>query len=219
MSIASLIIPAIIPHSYDDLRMQVAKIAGLPEIHIDVVDGIFAPTASWPYLTGGEPSTAFDLLARFSLEVDLMVATPLSAARSWLAAGADQLVFHIETISVAALKDFTKESSVTVGVAISSATPLEALYPYLPYVDYVQVMGIAEIGSQGQPFDQSVLGRISALTAQFPNIPLSIDGSVNLSTLRQLQTLSVRRYIVGSAIMGAASPREAYDTLTNLLQS
>jgi ribulose-phosphate 3-epimerase len=216
MSFTSPIVPAIIPQSYDDLVAQVGKITGLPEVHVDVVDGVFVPSISWPYIGGDDVVRAFDLLAVFSLEVDLMVAKPLPAAEAWLKAGADQLVFHIETISVEAFKAFTDECKVSVGVSLNSATPLSQLHPYLPYADYIQCMGIASIGSQGQPFDESVIARLTQLQNEYPNLPLSIDGSVNQNTIPLLAPLKLPRLIVGSAIMGAADAKEAYHTLTTL---
>ena len=160
------------------------------------------------------PSAGFGVLASRRRRVVAWV-----AAAAWLKAGADQLVFHIETISVERLQDFTQKQAVTVGVAISSATPLETVYPYIPFVDYVQVMGIAEIGAQGQPFDVSVVERIITLATLYPQLPLSIDGSVNMKTLQQLKTLPLSRFIVGSAIIQHANPQEAYAELTQLVQS
>lgn len=216
MSITSPIIPAIIPTSYKDLVLQVTKLRGLPEVHVDVIDGIFAPATSWPYHDQADVTTAYELLAPFSLEVDLMVAKPLPAAKAWLKAGADQLVFHIETISVEAFKQFTFECPVSVGVSCSNSTPLQLLYPYLPFTDYVQCMGIATIGSQGQPFDESVLERLKQIQIKFPKLSLSIDGSINETTVPLLKDLKLSRYIVGSAIMNACEPKEMYRTLTAL---
>jgi ribulose-phosphate 3-epimerase len=218
MSLTSPVVPAIIPQSYDDLVAQISKISGLPEVHVDVVDGLFTPAISWPYIHNDDVTMAHDLLARFSLEVDLMVEAPLPAARAWLRAGADQLVFHIETITLEAFKEFVSECSVTVGVSLSSATPLTTLLPYLPFADYVQCMGIAAIGSQGQPFDDSVIARLQELKKNFPHLALSIDGSVNATTIPRLAPLGLSRLIVGSAIMGADDPKAAHRAFTELVR-
>ena len=219
MSITSPIIPAIIPTSYEDLVLQVTKLRGLPEVHIDVIDGIFAPAASWPYHDQADVTVAYELLAPFSLEVDLMAEKPIPAAHIWLKAGADQLVFHVETISVEAFKQFAFECPVSVGVACSNSTPLQLLYQYLPFTDYVQCMGIATIGSQGQPFDESVLERLKQIQIKFPKLPLSIDGSINETTILLLKDLKLSRYIVGSAIMNAREPKEMYRILTALTKN
>lgn len=219
MQISSPIIPAIIPQSFDNLVLQVEKIKGLPEVHVDVVDGVFVPTVSWPYDPIGDVVQALALLSQFSLEVDLMVTKPLPAARAWLKAGADQLVFHVETISVEAFAEFTNDCPVSVGISCNNNTPLAVLYEYLPHADYVQCMGIATIGSQGQPFDESVIARLVEIRAQYPHLALAIDGSINEATIPKLTQLGLSRFIVGSAVIKAEHPKEAYAKLTKLTQS
>jgi ribulose-phosphate 3-epimerase len=207
------------PKSYEDLVRMINVLNSLPEVHIDVMDGKFVKATSWPYTNNNDVTIAYDLLKPFSLEVDLMVEQPLIAAESWLKAGADQLVFHIETIEPQVLENFVHTHSVTVGVALNNSTPLEELYPYLSFADYVQVMGITTIGLQGQPFDMRVIGRIKTLHANYPAIPISLDGSVNQDTLPTLTDLGISRFIVGSAIVKAINPKESYLALSAMVKS
>jgi pentose-5-phosphate-3-epimerase len=148
-----------------------------------------------------------------------MVAKPLPAAQAWLKAGADQLVFHVETVSVEAFKKFTDDCPVSVGISCNNGTPLSVLYGYLPHADYVQSMGIATIGSQGQPFDESVIARITQIKNDFPYLMQSIDGSINELTVPQLTSLGLSRFIVGSALIKAQHPKEVYIALTKLALS
>ncbi len=219
MQLSSPIVPAVIPKSLEDLVSRIQQLQGLPEIHVDVVDGKFAPAVSWPYNDNADVTMAYELLCPFSLEVDLMVEKPLPAAEAWLTAGADQLLFHIETIAASSLENFTHAHNVTVGVALSSATPVENLFPYLSFVEYVQVMGIAHIGTQGQPFDSTVIERIKTIQEKYPTMPISIDGSVNATTLLELKNLGLHRFIVGSAIVGTPNPKKSYQELTELVRS
>ena len=218
--ILSPIVPAVIPQTFADLEIQLAKISHVPEVHIDVVDGVFVPAVSWPYNTENAiPAAAHALLDRFSLEVDLMVEDQIGAAYAWLAAGADQLVFHAEVISPAALEMFRAEHAVTVGISCLNSLPLEQLYQYFPIVDYVQVMGIAAIGAQGQPFDENVFARITRIQQDFPQMPISIDGSMNRATLPRILPFQLSRIIVGSAIIGQPNPLAAYHELVALVRS
>jgi len=216
----SPIIPAIIPQSFDDLESQITKISHLHEVHVDVVDGVFVPALSWPHNTPHAiPAAAYDLLAPFSLEVDLMVEDQWGAAEAWMRAGADQLVFHVEVMSPALLEQFITEYDVTIGIASNNDTPVAALAPYIPFVSYVQVMGIAAIGTQGQPFDERVIGRIQEIQTLYPTLPISIDGSMNVTTLPRIAPLHLSRIIVGSAIMSHEDPLAAYRQLTDLVRS
>jgi len=212
----SPIIPAIIPSTLSDLRQLVSRLAGLPEIHLDVVDGIFVPFISWPYNNQELPRVAKESLDVFSLEVDLMVNKPLSAAHNWIEAGADQLVFHVETISLASFKDFIDNTNLTIGISSNNDTDFNIIKEYLPYADYVQVMGIGAIGTQGQPFDVRSLNRIAMIRENFPNLAISIDGSVNAETLPKLVSLKLNRYIIGSAIIKQDDQILAYKKFTTM---
>jgi len=212
----SPIIPAIIPSTLSDLRQLLYRLAGLPQIRLDVVDGIFVPFISWPYNNQELPRVAKESLDVFSLEVDLMVNKPLSAAHNWIEAGADQLVFHVETISLASFKDFTDNTNMTIGISSNNDTDFNIIKEYLPYADYVQVMGIGAIGTQGQPFDVRSLNRIAMIRENFPNLAISIDGSVNAETLPKLVSLKLNRYIIGSAIIKQDDQILAYKKFTTM---
>ncbi len=214
--ISSPIIPAIIPTSVDDIAQFLAKLPKVPELHLDVVDGVFVPTVSWPYQPQGVPLEVATMLSVCTLEVDLMVAESRSAAQAWIAAGADLLVFHVETASLEVVREIGTTTSVTIGVAANNDTPFEILASYLPYVDYVQVMGIAEIGAQGQLFDERALTRIAEIRAVVPTMHISLDGSVNATTLPDVLTLDLQRYIMGSAIYRADDPLGAYISFSQI---
>lgn len=216
---SSRIIPAIIPQSEGDLRQFVGQMHGIPELHVDVVDGKFVPHTSWPYEPLGQPENLLGLLQPFTLEVDLMVTNPIQAAETWIKAGADMLVFHIETLDCNDLKYITDKYDVTVGVAANNDTPLATLVPYLAYAHYVQVMGIASIGAQGQPFDERACSRIEEIRQRTGRHSISLDGCVNGQTLPRLVGLKLDRYIMGSAIYSASDPLLAYKQFSQLVSS
>jgi ribulose-phosphate 3-epimerase len=151
------------------------------------------------------------------LEVDLMVRDPLRAAKAWFLAGADMLVFHTESISLADFTRFAASSEVSVGIAALNDTSYEVLVPYLKVADYAQVMGIASIGAQGQGQDERVFTRIGDIKRDFPNCSITVDGSVNLSTIKELSLAGADRFICGSAIVAANDPKAAYIELNNLI--
>jgi ribulose-phosphate 3-epimerase len=213
------IVPAVIPRSADEVRTLLPRLRFSPEIHIDVVDGKFVPFTSWPYAPSGVPAEVHDVTDSFTLEVDLMVVDPLAAATSWVKAGADMLVFHIETLSLDDVAYFSERNSVSVSVSVSALndTPLEELIPYLSVVDGVQCMGIAQIGAQGQTFDERVLTRVTEIKRRFPKLPVTVDGSVNAETIVRLRDAGVDRFICGSAIVKADQPEQAHRSLAALL--
>jgi pentose-5-phosphate-3-epimerase len=78
-------------------------------------------------------------------------------------------------------------------------------------------MGIHEIGAQGQPFDTTVLEKITAVKAAYPEKPVTIDGSVNEHTIVKLKEAGADRFIVGSAITLQPDPAAAHKALSLLI--
>ncbi|MDO8521124.1 MAG: hypothetical protein Q7S52_03340 [bacterium] len=220
------IIPAIMPDSYDDLCEKAERVRGLvPLAQIDIMDGVFVPSKSWPYRTGGTAKDArFVLLAKqdeslpyfeeLDYEIDLMIAEPEKHIDEWLPLGASRLIFHIESIKNHEMfwghdifkegaRDIGGEKVIQVGLAINPETLLSAIEPYIGRVDFVQCMGIAKIGYQSQPFDERVLEQVNKFRVKYPNLTISVDGGVSLRTASELKAAGANRLVAGSAIFGA----------------
>lgn len=211
------LVPAIIPESFEHLRNSLKLIDDIHEVHIDIVDGKFVTPVSWPIKPAGTVADIASELASHVVEVDVMTATPITQAKEWMEQGVDMVVVHAETLSVQEFEGLVSMAKCTVGISALLDTPYEILKPYLEIADYTQVMGISVIGAQGQPFDERAIERVKRIAKDFPNLPISIDGSVNAATIPQLVSLPIDRFIVGSAIMGADIPEQAYVALRALL--
>ena len=230
------IIPAIMPDSLDDLTAALSKVRGLVRsAQIDVMDGIFVASKSWPYVENGpqefakitREEAAFPYWQEFDFEVDLMVQDPRSVVLDWVRAGMKRIIVHVESISdfgsiVSFLREkFSsgKEFDVEVtelGIAINTVTPNEKLNPYLDSVDFVQFMGIEKVGYQGQPFDERVVGKIKALREVRSDIIISVDGGVSLETAPKLIEAGANRLVSGSAIFGSGDIRETIKKFEDL---
>ncbi len=214
----SPIVPAIIPKSFDDLRHSLERVAPFArEVQIDIVDGKFVPFTSWPGSDGDTISDIKEFSHQFLIEVDLMVVEPERVIEEYLRAGIRRIVVHVE--STTHLNDiiaFKKQYDFKIGFSINNDTPLSTLTGIIEHADYVQFMGIAHIGSQGQPFDERVLERIETLKHTHPTLIISIDGSVNTDTVSRLAHAGADRCVSGSAILKAENPQRAYDELVSL---
>lgn len=211
------IVPAVIPNSREHVLDLAAHLSFAQEFQLDLVDGIFVPTISWPYEPKGEALSVKSQLDKYTLEIDLMVSDPIPAAMEWIIAGADMLVFHVETLTLEHFHSFAAETPVSVAASAHGNTPLETLMAYAEHADYIQLMGIREIGAQGLPFDETVLEKISLLKQRFPTKAISIDGSVNTSTIARLKAAGADRFVCGSAIVQQPDPEAAYRALVALI--
>ncbi len=214
----SPVVPAIIPTSLTNLDETLTAVSSFArEVQVDIVDGVFVPFISWPY---GEGDTISDIGAYtndFLIEVDLMLMEPERVIEEYLKAGVRRVVVHLEsTKNLDAIFAFKKKYDFRLGFSIGNDTPLETLLSVIDGADYVQFMGIAKIGSQGQPFDERVLERISTLKQTHPNLLVSIDGSVNEETISRLAHAGADRVVAGSAILKAEDPQKSFTCLESL---
>ena len=213
----SQVVPAIIPESKEAVLSYAKDLAFSRELQLDLVDGKFVSSVCWPYQPIGDPVSVKHLLDVYTLEVDLMVEEPLPAAREWIKAGADMLVFHVETVSLEAFIAFSEQTDVSLGVSAHGDTPLEKLIEYAKHADYIQLMGIYEIGAQGLPFYEPTLDKVRELRKMFPDMMISVDGSVNKDTIVRLKEAGIDRFVCGSAIVKQPDPKAAHAALVALI--
>jgi len=216
-----MIIPAVIPTSRHHLEVTVDLFASFSDTcQVDVVDGVFDDSVSWPFnveeqLVETLKTVRFDELA---VELDLMVQNPEETLDVWLSTKPTRIIVHVE--STHKLDEIIKHASThgyQLGLAFGNDTDLALLQEVdMAGVDIVQLMGIAEIGEQGNPFDERVLERIKIVKDMFPNLPVSIDGGVSLDAITRLKKAGADRFVSGSAILKSPEPSRAYKDLCRL---
>lgn len=225
------IIPAIMPKNYFDIEDKVRLVMGhVPMVQIDIMDGVFTPRASWPFPL---PNPQFDAIQReeeglplwekMNYELDLMVRHPDQNFEQWVKLGAARIIVHLESLAdpmaffesklVQDMRNFTE-----IGIAFDNSTGAEAVLPYLPFVDCVQVMGIARIGFQGNPFDDRALYNIERIRKAVPNMPISVDGAVNKETIQKLKEAGASRFVAGSAVFENGIVEDNVYDLQDLVQ-
>jgi ribulose-phosphate 3-epimerase len=232
----NIIVPAVIPTSREDLEDKLLQLQGIAEsVQIDLVDSVFASPASWPFLGHGESNMlaeleALDFLGTLHLEMDLMVRDPGKQIAPWVGAGANRIVIHAgstQTLSKLLSDIQTKyghdkeflQQLLSVGIALHMDTDISFIQPFLRHIDYVQFMGIATIGKQGQPFDKRVLPKIRACRKKYPNLPVQVDGGVTLDTAPSLLSAGASRLIVGSALWKSKNLKDTYEKFIGLTTS
>ncbi len=221
------IIPAIMPENYEDLREKLSQVShSVKTVQIDVMDGRFVSSRSWPYNRQPDPDfekvlheeEGLPFWERLNFEIDLMVDNPSREASKWILAGATRLAIHLESQKEnlkVALEEI-KNGGVEVGLAMDMKTPVEELWPFLDCVDFVQLMGIKNIGYQGEPFDGEVVGRIKSVKERSPSTIVSVDGGVSLETAPAILAAGAERLVIGSAIFDSADVEGAIHDFQSL---
>ncbi|MDO8566993.1 MAG: hypothetical protein Q7R58_02475 [bacterium] len=166
-------------------------------------------------------------LERITYEIDLMCVNAERIAEAWLALGATRLTFHAESTTdlgrllASARRRYGAGAGfasnlISFGIALNLASDLALIEPYISEIEYVQFMGIAQIGRQGQPFDRRVLEKVRMFRSRHPKIPVQVDGGISLDSAKKLAALSVSNLVVGSALLGARDPAAVFATLEAL---
>ncbi len=138
-------------------------------------------------------------------EVDLMINDPELWVPKWVIAGARRIIVHQESIK--SLKNFEiiREAIpgeiIELGIAINTRTSISILANYRGQIDFVQCMGIAHIGLQGETLDEKVFDQIQEVRKMFQETPISVDGGVNYENAKQLVAAGATRLVSGSVIL------------------
>jgi ribulose-phosphate 3-epimerase len=183
---------------------EVARAAagGVDSIHLDVMDGHFVDNISFgaPVVAAVRPRTDLPFHAH------LMIDQPLRYAEDFARAGSDVLVFHVEAgDDPDAVIDAIRAAGKQPGLAVNPETAAEAVHPFLDRIDLLLVMTVHP-GFGGQAFLADVLPKLSALAAEVErrglDLPIAVDGGVNLDTIGAAHQAGGEILVVGSALYG-----------------
>ena len=217
------IIPAVLAENYEELYRDISKVVSLSHfVQIDVCDGKFVESRTWPMNAKDESSVAriieeeegmpyWDTL---DFEFDLMVLNAHKQFDFFSRLGAKRMVFHVEAEDETEFLEFLQaldpyfRENIEIGLAINTTTPIEKIIPFINYINFVQCMGIEHIGFQGEPFDVRVIDQIKSLKEKYPELMISVDGCVNEETAPMLVEAGAERLVIGSALARSIDVRQ-----------
>lgn len=211
------IIPAIMPKTFEEINEKVSALSGKAlSFQVDLMDGKFVEGKTWPFIE----KDAKRIDAEF-FELDLMVGDASSNIHTWASMGAGRIIFHLEAEKelIKNLEEFKdKLQGIEIGISFDDDHNIEHVEDFIPYADFVQVMGIDHVGKQGEPFEPRVLYNLTYLRKKYPELVLSVDGSVNFDTAKELVLAGANRLVVGSAIFREGDPIKNFEKLQSLVQ-
>lgn len=186
--------------------------SGIEMLHFDVMDGIFVNNITFglPVLERMHRET--DIV----LDVHLMITDPLKYVKRFAESGADIISFHLESESdTMETINAIKESGAKTALAIKPATPAEAVYEYMPYLDMVLVMTV-EPGFGGQKF-MDMSDKISKIRKYADkngyDVDIEVDGGINDVTSETVKKAGANVLVSGSYLFKAENMKKTADKL------
>jgi len=218
--------PSILAADFGRLRDQVkeAETAGADMIHLDIIDGHFAPNISF----GKEISKMSIESCSLPHDAHLMVTDPEHYIDDFLEIGADYITFHLEiggtrkdlgknrwvyTLGnppdkgrILWLISRIKEGGARAGLTLNPPTDIEQAFPYLHQIDLLLLMSVNP-GFAGQAFMDNVYRKID-LAAKFKqdndlSFEIMVDGGVGLDNAHELHKAGADILVSGSSFFKA----------------
>jgi ribulose-phosphate 3-epimerase len=175
-------------------------------IHVDFLDGKFAPNATFL-----DPAPFAKYAQDFILEAHMMLDDPINYLKPFASAGFQRFIGHVEKMPDQV--DFVAAAELLgeVGLGIDADTPLDAIKVSLEDLDTILIMTV-KAGFSGQQFMEQNLDKVKQLIEK-TTIPIEVDGGVNESTIKVGCAAGVSRFVATSFLFGAETPEKQYQLL------
>ncbi len=206
--------PTVTAYDTHEYRAQMELIGKFAKrIHIDLMDGVFAPTVSPPLETVWWPD---GIIA----DIHLMYQRPMESLEKLI-----ELKPYLVIIQAEAEGDHAEfarrlhSAGIKAGLALLQETGVASVSGLLKDFDHAMIFS-GNLGRHGgSAVDFKLLDKVREVRSLFPDIEIAWDGGVNIDNIRRLAEGGVDLFGVGGFIHKAPDPQEAYAKLETVIAS
>ena len=209
----AIICPTVTAYDTHEFRTQMERIKPFTErVHIDLMDGVFAPTKSpelvriwWPH----------ELVA----DIHLMYQNPMDYLEQLIKLKPRMVIIHNEaTVHHMHFAAELHKADILAGLAILHDTPVEHAYQIMHSFDHVLVFS-GHLGYHGGETDLGLLDKVHKIREHHPDAEIGWDGGINDQNARELVEGGVDVLNVGGFIQKADQPQERYLEIQQVVDS
>lgn len=212
------IIPGILEKDWIEIEKKIEAVKPFSKtIHIDIVDGKFAPNTTFL-----DPAPFAKYTKDIFFELHMMVENPIQYLKPFAQAGFKRFLGHIEKMPDQA--EFVAQGQLLgeVGLAIDGPTDLDLIKASYGDLDAVLIMAI-QAGQSGQEFNQEYLKKVEILRSAQDDpsagsgLAIEVDGGINDQTIIQAKNIGATRFVSTSFLFSSEDPKQHFNLLQNII--
>lgn len=208
MSVICPTVTAFDLHEYRSQLQLASKISS--RVHIDLMDGIMAPTKS--------PRLPDIWLPHISAcDIHLMYKNPMKEL-GWLVKLKPSMVI-VQAEAEVHHMHFAGElhgNNMKAGLAILQDTPIKNIQQIMHSFDHILIFS-GNLGFHGGHADLSLLEKTKQIRDEYPDVEIGWDGGVNDKNVRAIAEAGIDVLNVGGFIQKSDNPHKAYQKITDSL--
>lgn len=204
---ARQIVPCITVETEDEYKAMVERLAPFAtRVHIDIMDGEFAPTKSIPV-------DKIWWSQEWTVDIHAMVARPSEYVDALIQMRPTTVIFHVEVEEdLAPTIQKLKAVGIRAGVGLLKPTVPNTVTEYIETADHVLVF-CGNLGYYGGKASLMQLEKVRLIRNIHPEVEVGWDGGANLDNAFSLAQGGVDVINCGGAIAQAADAADAYQRL------
>lgn len=207
-----IICPTITAYDPAEYKRQIDQVASFAKrVHIDLMDGEFAPTKSpelskiwWP--------------PELEADIHLMYQNPMDYLDQLIKLKPRMIVIHNEAhVHHMHFAAELHKAGILAGLAVLKDTPIEYAYQIMHSFDHVLIFS-GNLGYHGGEADLGLLDKVAKVREHHPEVEIGWDGGINADNAKQLITAGVDVLNVGGFVQNSANPAAAYAKLKEVIK-